>query len=51
LKGISLKAGSRDVRIAGNRFEGNGRGRSGKDQVRVAGDSRAIRIETDNIFE
>ena len=51
LKGISLKAGSRDVRITGNRFEGNGRGRSGKDQVRVAGDSRAIRIETDNIFE
>jgi parallel beta-helix repeat protein len=49
LKGIALKAGSRNVRVAGNRFSSNGRG--GKGQVRVADDSREIRIEADNVFE
>lgn len=51
LKGILLRTGSRNVRVTRNRLRGNDRGRGGKRQVRVAGDSRAIRIAADNIIE
>jgi parallel beta-helix repeat protein len=51
LKGILLRTGSRNVRVARNRLSGNDRGRGGKQQVRVADDSLAVRIEADNIFQ
>ena len=51
LKGILLRTGSRNVRVARNQISGNDRGRGGKGQIRVADDSRAIRIEADNVFE
>lgn len=49
LKGISLRAGSRNVRITGNRFAGNLHG--GRQQVRMADDSVAVHIEASNQFE
>jgi parallel beta-helix repeat protein len=51
LKGILLRTGSRNVRVARNRLSGNDRGRGGEHQVRVADDSLAIRIEADNVIE
>ncbi|WP_149196455.1 right-handed parallel beta-helix repeat-containing protein [Luteimonas suaedae] len=51
LKGVVLRGGSRNVRLTGNRFEANDRGRGGKGQVRVADDSVAIGIGADNVFE
>lgn len=48
-KGISLRAASRNVRISGNKFNGNRDG--GKGQVRVADDSVSVRIEANNQFE
>ncbi|MCL1634894.1 right-handed parallel beta-helix repeat-containing protein [Luteimonas sp. SX5] len=48
-RGVSLRAGSRNVRIAGNRFVGNLQG--GKQQIRTADDSVAVRIESNNQFE
>ena len=51
LKGILLRTGSRNVRVARTRLSGNDRGRGGKRQVRVADDSLAVHIEADNIFE
>lgn len=51
LKGILLRTGSRNVRVARNRLSGNDRGRGGKHQVRVADDSLAIEIGADNVFE
>lgn len=47
-RGVSLRAGSRNVRITGNRFAGNF---GGKQQIRTADDSVAVRIETSNQFE
>jgi parallel beta-helix repeat protein len=51
LKGVALRGGSRNVRLAGNRFEANDRGRGGKGQVRIADDSVAIDLGADNAFE
>lgn len=51
LRGIHLRTGSRNVRIAGNRLKGNDRGRGGKQQVRIAEDSVAVRMEPDNVME
>ena len=51
LKGILVRTGSRNVRVARNRLSGNDRGRGGEHQVRVADDSSTIRIESDNVIE
>ncbi|MEZ0469171.1 right-handed parallel beta-helix repeat-containing protein [Luteimonas salinilitoris] len=51
LKGILVRTGSRNVRITGNRFKANDRGRGGKRQVRIADDSVAVGIDADNVFE
>jgi parallel beta-helix repeat protein len=48
-KGVRLRAGSRNIRVAGNRFSANDRG--GKGQLLVADDSVAIDIDADNVFE
>ncbi|TWI01766.1 parallel beta helix pectate lyase-like protein [Luteimonas cucumeris] len=48
-RGVSLRAGSRDVRISDNRFVGNLDG--GRRQLRMADDSVAIRIDENNQFE
>jgi parallel beta-helix repeat protein len=48
-KGVRLRAGSRNIRVAGNRFSANDRG--GKGQLLVADDSVAIDIGADNVFE
>ncbi|WP_407354024.1 right-handed parallel beta-helix repeat-containing protein [Luteimonas sp. R10] len=50
-KGVLLRGGSRNIRLAGNRFEGNDQGRGGKQQVQVADDSVAVGIDADNVFE
>lgn len=50
LRGILVRTGSRNVRITGNRFEDNGRRHKDKQQIRVADDSQAVRIEADNFF-
>jgi len=51
LKGINVRTGSRNVRVTGNRLKGNDRGRGGKQQVRIAEDSVAVRMEPDNVVE
>lgn len=49
LAGITLRGGSRNIRITGNRLSGNLQG--GKRQVRSAADSVGISVEADNRFE
>jgi parallel beta-helix repeat protein len=51
LRGIYVRTGSRNVSITGNRFGGNGRGHKDKQQIRIADDSQATRVEADNVFE
>jgi len=51
LRGIHVRTGSRNVRVARNRLRGNDRGRGGKEQILVAADNLAIRLEPDNIME
>jgi parallel beta-helix repeat protein len=51
LRGIFVRTGSRNVRVTGNRLMGNDRGRGGKQQIRIAEDSVAIRMESDNVIE
>lgn len=51
LRGILVRTGSRNVRIMGNRFEGNGHRHKDKQQIRIADDSQAVRLEADNVFE
>ena len=48
-KGVTLRAGSRNVRLVGNEFKGN-RG-DGKAQVKVSDDSVSVGIEASNRFE
>lgn len=48
-RAVSLRAGSRNVRMLGNTFSGNLD--RGKGQVRVADDSVSVLIGTDNLFE
>lgn len=48
-RGVSLRGGSRNVRMFGNTFSGNLD--RGKGQVRVADDSVSVLIGTDNLFE
>lgn len=48
-KGVSLRSSSRNVRITGNHFAGNGP--RGGQQVRMAEDSVAVSVEANNRFE
>lgn len=48
-RGVSLRANSRNVRMAGNTFAGNFG--DGKTQVKIAADSASIAVESSNQFD